>query len=120
RARLWTVLRRQRLALLLVEPALAAAFPRPAVSLAAALRIPKLVLVDPAGGLLAGVSGSVSFADAHVLETVLRQGEAEWSGLGDRRPLLLAVREALDAGIEAVNLCGLDGVADELFTYVGS
>jgi amino-acid N-acetyltransferase len=120
RSALWPTLRRSRLAVLLVDRALAAQFPRPAVSLATALRIPKLVLVDPAGGLHAGASGRLSFADANVLETLLRQGQAEWSGLGDRRPLLLAVRDALDAGVEAVNLCALDGIAEELFTYVGS
>src|SRR5262245_43131459 len=119
RGALWTTLRRQRLAVLLVGAA-AAEFPRAVVSLATVLRIPKLVLVDPAGGLLAGGSGRLSFGDANVLETLLRQGQAEWSGLGDRRDLLLAVREALDAGVEAVNLCTPDGVAEELFTYEGS
>src|SRR5205823_11470640 len=62
----------------------------------------------------------LSFADANVLDTLLRHGEAEWSGLGERRALLLAVRDALDAGIEAVNLCRPEGVAEELFTYTGS
>src|SRR5206468_654019 len=72
-------------------------FPGLAPALATALRIPKLVLVDPEGGLLAGQPRRLSFVDADVLDTLLRQGQAEWSGLGDRRALLVAVREALHA-----------------------
>src|SRR2546426_912414 len=96
------------------------AFPGPAPALATALRIPKLVLVDPEGGLLAGQLRRLSFVDADVLDTLLRQGQAEWSGLGDRRALLVAVREALHAGVDSVNLCTPEGIADELFTYEGS
>jgi len=55
-----------------------------------------------------------------VLETLLRRGEAEWSGLGDRRALLVAVHGALEGGVEAVNLCAPEEVAEELFTYEGS
>jgi amino-acid N-acetyltransferase len=120
RGALWTMLRQQRLAVLVADGALGAEFPGAVVSLATAFRIPKLVLADPEGGLLAGRSGRLSFADANVLDTLLRQGEAEWSGLGERRTLLLAVRDALDAGVEAVNLCRPEGVAEELFTYEGS
>ena len=76
---------------------------------------PRSVLVDPRGGLDAE-GGRLSFVDENVLETVLQQGQAEWSGLGDRRALLVAVREALESGVEQVNLCPPDGVAEELFT----
>ena len=55
-----------------------------------------------------------------MLATLLHQGQAEWSGLGDRRALLVEVRAALDRGVEQVNLCPPDGVADELFSYAGS
>jgi len=55
-----------------------------------------------------------------VLDTLLRDGEAEWSGLGDRRALLVAVRDALQGGVESVNLCTAEGIAEELFTYEGS
>src|SRR5438034_362011 len=41
-------------------------------------------------------------------------------GLGRRRALLVAVREALHAGVDSVNLCTPEGIADELFTYEGS
>src|SRR5262245_15053110 len=95
------------------------AFPRQPMELAATLRVSTVVLVDPRGGL--EVEGArLSFVDENVLETTLRQGQAEWSGLGDRRPLLMAVRDALEAGVEQVNLCQPEGVADELFTYSGS
>jgi len=117
-AALWTAVRRDRLCVLVAGPH--APFPRQAVALAVALRIPKLVLLDAHGGLLAAEPHRLSFVDENVLETLLRQGEAEWSGLGDRRALLVAVREALRGGVEAVNLCTPDGVGEELFTYVGS
>jgi amino-acid N-acetyltransferase len=96
-----------------------AAFPRHAMELAVALRIPKVVLVDPRGGLEAP-GGRLSFVDENVLETALREGQAEWTGIGDRRALLVAVREALDGGVEQVNLCAPEGIGEELFTYVGS
>jgi len=116
RAELWGILRHERLCVRAVE----SAFPGPAPALAMALRIPKLVLVDPEGGLLGGQPQRLSFVDAHVLDTLLGHGEAEWSGLGGRRALLVAVRDALEGGVESVNLCTPEGIAEELFTYVGS
>ena len=38
----------------------------------------------------------------------------------DRRALLVSVRDALEHGVEQVNLCPPEGVTDELFSYVGS
>lgn len=117
RGALWARLRQGRLCVLgITGPA---AYPRHPMELAASLRIPKVVLVDPRGGLEAP-GGRLSFVDENVLETVLREGQAEWTGIGDRRSLLVAVREALDGGVEQVNLCAPDGIAEELFTYVGS
>jgi N-acetylglutamate synthase-like GNAT family acetyltransferase len=120
RAALWTSLRRQKLCVVIPTPGGRTAFPDAPVALAIALRIPKLVLVDPAGGVLAAAPLRLSFADADVLEALLRDGQAEWSGLGDRRPLLVAVRDALEGGVESVNLCPPGGVGEELFTYEGS
>ncbi len=94
-------------------------FPQQAMELAVALRVPKVVLVDPRGGLAVGGT-RMSFVDENVLQTVVQQGQAEWSGLGDRRALLVAVRAALDGGVEQVNLCQPEGVAEELFSYAGS
>jgi amino-acid N-acetyltransferase len=117
RGALWSRLRQGRLCVLGISGP--AAFPRHPTELAAALRIPKVVLVDPRGGLEAP-GGRLSFVDENVLDTVLREGQAEWTGIGDRRALLVAVRDALDGGVEQVNLCSPDGIAEELFTYVGS
>jgi N-acetylglutamate synthase-like GNAT family acetyltransferase len=119
RAAIWPRLRRERL-IVVVAGATEGTFARLAGAAAVGLRVPKLVLVDAAGGLLAAAPTRLSFVDENVLETLLRQGEAEWSGLGDRRPLLVAVREAIRGGVEAVNLCTPEGIAEELFTYVGS
>src|SRR5262245_47348797 len=117
RSALWSRLRGTGLCVLVVTGF--TSFPRHPIDLAVALRVPKVVLVDPRGGLeLDGMR--LSFVDENVLETVLQPGQAEWSGLGDRRGLLVAVREALESGVEQVNLCPPDGVADELFTYAGS
>src|SRR5262245_19688553 len=114
---LWSRLRGSGLCVLAVGGF--AVFPRHPLGLAVALGVPKVVLVEPRGGLDAD-GMRLSFVDENVLETVLQQGQAEWSGLGDRRALLMAVRAGLEGGVEQVNLCPPDGVADELFTYAGS
>lgn len=89
--------------------------------LAARLRVHKLVVSDPAGGVQPPDAPAVlSFMDEAMMEALLRAGEAEASGLGPRRPLLQAIREGLLAGVTSVNLCSLDGLARELFTYEGS
>jgi amino-acid N-acetyltransferase len=119
RGALWSALRRENLCVLLVRtPEIP--FPGPAAALAAALRVPKLVLLDTRGGLLGAAPAHLSFVDENQLGTLLRQGEAEWSGLGDRRDLLVAVRDALGGGVEAVNVCTPEGIGEELFTYEGS
>jgi N-acetylglutamate synthase-like GNAT family acetyltransferase len=117
RGALWAQLRRGNLCLLGASGV--GAFPGPALDLAVGLRIPKIVLVDARGGLVADGS-RLSFVDENQLETLVREGEAEWTGLGDRRALLTAVRNALEQGVEQVNLCDPEGIAEELFTYVGS
>jgi amino-acid N-acetyltransferase len=86
--------------------------------LAVRLKVYKLVLLDPAGGIT--TSGSqLSFMNGPVLHELLRQGEAEWAGLGARRPVLEAVGVALEGGVASVTLCPLSGLARELFTYEG-
>jgi amino-acid N-acetyltransferase len=54
-----------------------------------------------------------------VLRELLRQGEAEWAGLGPRRPLLETIRVALEGGVSSISLCPMTGLARELFTYEG-
>jgi N-acetylglutamate synthase-like GNAT family acetyltransferase len=83
------------------------------------LGVRKLVLLDPQGGI-SNESGLVSFMDGAMLEELLRRGEAEWAGVGHRRPVLDAVRAALLGGVDSVNLCDLRDVARELFTYEGA
>jgi len=119
RAELWRRLRSDRLSVV-IGPADDEHFRRAPAALAVALRIPRLILLDAQGGLVPGGPDRLSFVDANVLDTLLRQGEAEWSGLGDRRDLLVAVRDALRDGIESVSLCTPEGIGEELFTYQGS
>jgi N-acetylglutamate synthase-like GNAT family acetyltransferase len=118
-ARIWERVRRRRLCILSVTGQVAAAYPDHVATVAIELRVPKVVLVDPEGGLVA--SGSrLSFVDGHVLDTLLREGQAEWTGLGERRRILVAVDRALEDGVTSVNLCEPTGVAEELFSYTGS
>jgi len=119
--RMWRIL---RTSLLLVglcgasSPARLAGF---AQRLGARLRVHKLVIVDAEGGVRhAGASRPLSFMDEAMTEQLLHAGEAEWAGLGARRPLLEAIRQGLLAGISSINLCRLDSLARELFTYEGS
>jgi amino-acid N-acetyltransferase len=117
REAVWARMRRRRVSVLAVPPG--AAFPAFPLAVATALRIPKVVLLDPFGGLALGKQ-TLSFADENALETLLQEGEAEWAGLGDRREALAAVRAALQQGVESVNVCTPGGIARELFTYEGS
>jgi amino-acid N-acetyltransferase len=117
REAVWARMRRRRVSILAVPPG--AAFPAFPLAVATALRIPKVVLLDPFGGLTLGKQ-TLSFADESALETLLQEGEAEWAGLGDRRDALSAVRGALQQGVESVNVCMPGGIARELFTYEGS
>lgn len=117
-SQVWSVLRG--------APVFAGLWPvNPAISLvtcahrvAARLKVYKLVLLDPAGGIVTGGS-RLSFMNGPVLHELLRPGEAEWAGLGARRPLLEAVWVALEGGVLSVTLCPLSGLARELFTYEG-
>ena len=119
-ALLWQRVRRRRLCILSVTGQVASAYPDHVTAVATELRVPKVVLVEPEGGLVA--SGSrLSFVDGLVLDTLLgHEGEAEWTGLGTRRGLLVAVDRALEAGVESVNLCAPGAVGQELFSYTGS
>ena len=82
------------------------------------LGVGKLVWIDREGGLLRPDGSRESFVDRAELEALLASGGA---GANARRVALLReVEEALDAGIAAVNVCTLEGLADELFTYGGS
>ncbi|MBI3797627.1 MAG: GNAT family N-acetyltransferase [Deltaproteobacteria bacterium] len=86
--------------------------------IAVRFKVYKLVLIDAAGGITTNGS-HLSFMNGPVLHELLRQGEAEWAGLGTRRLLLEAVGVALEGGVASVTLCPLSGLARELFTYEG-
>ncbi len=80
------------------------------------LGIRKLVWVDARGGLVRSNGARDSFIDAAELGERLREGRMESS----RVALFGVILSILNAGVTAVNLCCIDGVADELFTYDGS
>jgi hypothetical protein len=86
--------------------------------IAVSLRVYKLVFLDAAGGL-ATDSKRLSFLNGPVLRELLRPGEAEWAGLGERRPLLEAIHLALVGGVTSVSLCRFGELGRELFTYEG-
>jgi len=86
--------------------------------IATRLKVYKLVILDPVGGIDTGGS-RISFMNGAVLTELLRQGEAEWTGLGHRRFVLETIRETLEGGVASVSLCPVVGLARELFTYEG-
>jgi N-acetylglutamate synthase-like GNAT family acetyltransferase len=86
--------------------------------IATRLKVYKLVILDPIGGIDTGGS-RISFMNGPVLAELLRQGEAEWTGLGHRRFLLETIHETLEGGVVSVSLCPIAGLARELFTYEG-
>jgi N-acetylglutamate synthase-like GNAT family acetyltransferase len=95
-----------------------AAFGRSCREIALRLGLSKLIWVDPDGGLRKADGTRASFVDLEELRRLLRLR------VGDAPParaaLLREIEMALSAGVAAVNLCTLEGVADELFTYAGS
>jgi N-acetylglutamate synthase-like GNAT family acetyltransferase len=118
---LWGILRRSPFFLGLCDGSAPERLVDLAQRIGARLRVHKLVIVDPQGGVRGdGTSQPLSFMDEAVAEQLLRAGEAEWAGLGTRRSMLDAIRNGLLAGIDSVNLCTLGGLARELFTYEGS
>jgi N-acetylglutamate synthase-like GNAT family acetyltransferase len=86
--------------------------------IAVRLGLSKLVWLDPAGGLLRPDGTRDSFVELAELRGIVRAGAAGEGG--ERVAMLAEIERALDAGLVAVNLCTLEGVADELFTYAGS
>jgi N-acetylglutamate synthase-like GNAT family acetyltransferase len=82
------------------------------------LLLRKLVVLDPEGGLKRSSGERDSFVDLAELRATLATGAPSESER--RRGLLAEIREALEAGLPACNLCSAAGLAAELFTYVGS
>lgn len=119
-ATIWLTLRRGPLFVGVVPGVEASGLTQLAQAVATRLRLHKLVLVDAAGGVAGNDGKPLSFMDETMLETLLGIGQAEWAGLGSRRPMLDAARKALLGGVASVNLTTLEGLARELFTYTGS
>jgi amino-acid N-acetyltransferase len=95
----------------------AAGFARAAGQIALRLGVTKLVWIDGDGLLLDREGRRLSFVDLDELRLLLREAPT-----GDlrRTALLREIEAVLSAGLPAVNLCSLAGLADELFTYAGS
>ncbi len=84
-------------------------------SVGAALGITKLVFMQPEGGLLDARGERESFVDLAELERRVHDPTQP------RGALLREIHAMVDeAGIASVNLCSVEGLADELFTYAGS
>jgi amino-acid N-acetyltransferase len=85
------------------------------------LRVCKLVVLDPAGGLRERKSRRVlSFLDESTRDVLLSAGEAEFHGMKHRRGLLADIDRVLENGVGSVNLCAPSNLARELFTYDGA
>ncbi|HYC23758.1 MAG TPA: GNAT family N-acetyltransferase [Candidatus Bathyarchaeia archaeon] len=114
---IWQVLRVRSLCVVLSSGSALAV----AGLIAGRLRAHKLVIVDPAGGLVDEKHGqTLSVLDLSRLGVLLLAGEAEFQGLSRRHAMLEHAAKALESGVGSVNLCKLDGLARELFTYEGA
>lgn len=80
------------------------------------LGLSKLVWIDREGGLALPSGQRASFVHLDELREILAQRPAP----ARRGPLLREIEAMLVGGVQAVNLCTLDGLHDELFTYDGS
>jgi amino-acid N-acetyltransferase len=112
----WHGLRASRRVGICVEDA--DSFARASGQIALRLGVTKLVWIDGDGGLLDREGRRLSFVDLDELRAIL-QG-APPSGGAWRSAMLREIETVLSAGVPAVNLCSLEGLADELFTYAGS
>jgi amino-acid N-acetyltransferase len=111
-AEVWRALRSRGCALVGVGQA--ADFHAASRELAVRLGIFKLVWIDRAGGL----GGPGRERRSFVQQAELR--EAVGAAGDSRAALWTEVRSALDAGVASVNVCALEGLEAELFTYSGS
>jgi len=94
------------------------AFPSACRDIALILGVSKLLWVDSQGPLLREDGRRHSFVDIEDLRGLLRAGLE--GANSERRALLVEIESALGAGLPAINLCTLDGFAQELFSYEGS
>jgi N-acetylglutamate synthase-like GNAT family acetyltransferase len=81
------------------------------------LRCSKLLWIDREGGLVRPGGDRLSFVHLEELRELLATPGA---ASARRAALLREIEAMLAAGLPAVNVCTLDGVAEELFTYAGA
>ena len=112
----WRALRRAPRVGLTLEPG--DAFAASVRSIAVRLRVPKLVWLDPDGGLREPDGTRHSFVDLDELSAIVALGAP--GETPQRAELLRETLAALREGVPAVNLCASEGLANELFTYAGS
>jgi N-acetylglutamate synthase-like GNAT family acetyltransferase len=95
-----------------------ASFPARCREVVTRLALTKLVWLDAAGGLRRPDGKRRSFVGLAELQRTLADGAP--GEPDERRQLLIEIEATLRAGLPAVNVCSLEGLADELFTYSGS
>jgi len=110
----WRELRRSGAAGLLIGGSLA--FAPACRDLSLRLGVRKLVWLDRDGGLAGPGGVRLSFVHLEELQLLLATEGAN----ARRLTLLREVEKMLVGGIPAVNVCSLEGLGDELFTYAGS
>ncbi|MCS5638341.1 MAG: GNAT family N-acetyltransferase [Myxococcota bacterium] len=81
------------------------------------LRLAKLVWIDPRGWLRDRANKRISLLD---LSDLGKTSDAGVFGDPGSEPLIEQFRRMLAGGIGSVNVCALEGLAEELFTYAGS
>jgi amino-acid N-acetyltransferase len=94
------------------------AFPVACREIGLILGVSKLLWVDSGGPVVREDGRRHSFVDLEDLRGLLRHG-LEGASV-ERRALLVEIELALSAGLPAINLCTLEGFAQELFSYEGS
>ena len=82
-----------------------------------ALRLAKLIWIDARGCLSDSSGKRISLLDLSDLEQTSSSG---FFAAEEDQALLAEIRGALEDGLASVNICSMDGLADELFTYAGS
>ena len=95
----------------------AGVFARASAGIALRLGVTKLVWIEGEGGLVDDLGRRLSFVDLDELRSILAEVPPADS---HRTATLREIEAVLAAGLPAVNLCSLAGLADELFTYAGS
>lgn len=83
------------------------------------LQLAKLVWIDPLGGLGQPGGERLSYVDLAELGEIMASMERERES-SERVALLREFQAMVSGGLPAVNVCSLEGLSQELFTYAGS